>query len=129
MVRFADNAVNYMGLPRLNRTKFALSLREIAHLSGESLSAIKRLSIKDPAAARAMANKLSQSIGVQPEPENEYDPAISALVHVHFDLASLRYSLCDTRPDIYERLTAILDITDLGSKSQRLNARAVLLRC
>ena len=46
-----------------------------------------------------------------PEMFAELEQATGDLISLHFALASLRHSLRDTQSDIYERLTAILDIT------------------
>jgi len=100
---------------RLKARKYAMSLAEVAARTGESLSSIKRKSAKYPALFAAKVQALldmkpaAPMEPVKPDPEWNYE--ISTIVNVHFELAALRWSLRDSNPDIYNRLTAILERT------------------
>jgi hypothetical protein len=103
-----------MGLPRPNRTKFGLSLREIAHFTGESLSAIKRQSIKDTDALRVKADAISSVQTPQeaveyvnvPQLFAEFDKATRDIVSVYFACVRLGWNDAELRA----RLKPIFDI-------------------
>jgi hypothetical protein len=81
-----------------------------ATLIGESLSAIKGQSAKNPALFAAKVQKLLDMKAARAEPAEE-DTAIRDLVHLHFDLVALRWDFRESNPDLYERIAKIQDIT------------------
>jgi hypothetical protein len=101
---------------RLRSRKYVLSLAEVAERTSESLSSIKRQSAKNPAlfAAKVQALMDMKPAPAEPQPDGlleEHLKAISALVHLHFDLAALRWSLRESNPDLYERLGQVMGCT------------------
>ena len=90
MVRLVDKTPSSMGLPRPIRTKYGVSLALIAAMTGESLSALKRQSVKDPEAFRVKAKRVMAG-DYQPEPTeaDRADQLEDIIWRVHFELALL----------------------------------------
>ena len=93
-----------------------MSLREIAHATGKSLSTIKRMSTNKPAELEKLVDSLLDGSRDVRDEEPPARPGTLAqfegcFIATHILLAILRYSIRESNPDIAAQLTEILKTT------------------
>jgi hypothetical protein len=97
-----------MGLPRPNRTKYGISLAQIASLTGESLSSLKRQSANHSDAFRA---KVARIIAGEFQPEatepDRIDQLEDVIWKVHFTICRISWPDVELR----QKLEPVLALT------------------